>query len=55
MDNLKKLLANKRKVTEEEFGGKKFIKRSELEELKIQKLKEEEGLERQEKVCSLRF
>ena len=50
MDKLKQLVASKRKATEEEFGGKKFVKRGELEEVRVQKLREEEEQERREKV-----
>jgi pre-mRNA-splicing factor 18 len=49
MDKLKELLASKRKAAEEEFAGKKYAKRSEIEDIRIRKLKEEEERERQEK------
>lgn len=45
MDTLKALVAKKRKATEEEFGGKKFVKRSDIEELRLRKLREEEQQE----------
>jgi hypothetical protein len=50
MDKLKELVAAKRKAAEEEFKGKKYVKRSEIEELRIAKLREEERLEREKKV-----
>lgn len=50
MDKLKQLVASKRKATEEEFGGRKFMKREELEEMRLKKLREEEDQERQTKV-----
>lgn len=50
MDKLKELLASKKRETEQQFGGKKYMKRSELEQLKVKKLKEEEKAERARKV-----
>lgn len=50
MDALKALVAAKRKATEEEFKGKKFLKRSEIEEQRLKKLREEEEKERLQKV-----
>lgn len=50
MDKLKQLVASKRKAVEEEFGGKKFVKRGELEELRLKKLREQEEEERKQKV-----
>ena len=49
MEALKAVLAAKRKAQEEAFQGKKFLKRSELEQLQLKKLKEEEEREKQEK------
>ena len=49
MDKLKQLVATKRKATEEEFGGRKFVKQAELEELRLKKRKEEEEEERKRK------
>lgn len=51
MDKLKQLVATKRKATDEEFGGRKYVKRAELEDLRLQKLKDEEETEPQAKVC----
>lgn len=53
MDKLKELLAAKRKAAEEEFGGKKFAKRAEIEELRLAKLRAEEAKEREAKVRCL--
>lgn len=52
MDGLKALLEKKRKEKEELLGGsdKKYFKRSELEDAKLAKLREEEEKERQAKV-----
>jgi pre-mRNA-splicing factor 18 len=50
MDKLKQLVASKRKTNEDEFGGKKFVKRADLEEAKLQKLREEEEAEKKLKV-----
>ena len=50
MDKLKALVASKRKAAEEEFRGKKFVKRGELEEMRLEKQREEEEQERQQKV-----
>ncbi|PRW45581.1 pre-mRNA-splicing factor 18-like isoform A [Chlorella sorokiniana] len=49
MDKLKALVAAKRKAAEEEFGGKKYVRRGEIEELRLAKLREEEAAERQAK------
>lgn len=49
MDKLKQLVASKRKAAEEEFRGKKYAKRADIEAARLQKLKEEEKLEMQEK------
>ncbi|XP_077210266.1 splicing factor Prp18 family protein [Tasmannia lanceolata] len=45
MDLLKRELQRKRQSLEQDFGGKKFFKRSEIEQKKIQKLREEEKRE----------
>ena len=50
MDALKALVASKRKSAEEEFKGKEYAKRSEIEELRLAKLREEEQREREAKV-----
>ncbi len=50
MDKLKALVAAKRKAAEEEFGGKKYVRRGEIEELRLAKLREEEAREREAKV-----
>ena len=50
MDKLKELLAAKRKVAHEEFGGKKYVKRSEIEDMRMAKLRAEEASEREAKV-----
>lgn len=50
MDKLRELLAAKRKAAEEEFKGKKYVKRSEIEELRLAKLRAEEQREREAKV-----
>jgi hypothetical protein len=55
MDRLKQLVASKRKETEDEFAGKKFAKRAELEQARLQKLREEEEAERKVKVGILNF
>ncbi|KFM25756.1 hypothetical protein F751_2598 [Auxenochlorella protothecoides] len=49
MDKLRELLASKKKAAEAEFGGKRYLKRSELEELRLRKLREEEEAERARK------
>lgn len=54
MDKLKELVASKRKAAEEEFKGKKYVKRGELEELRLAKLRAEETAEKDAKVpCCL--
>ena len=50
MDKLKELVAAKRKAAEEEFKGKKYVKRGEIEELRLAKLRAEEAAEREAKV-----
>ena len=51
MDALKLMLEKKRKVAAEEFGGQKFIRRGDLEQRKIDKLREEERQEREKKAA----
>ena len=53
MDQLKELLASKKKEAEQQFGGKKYMKRSELEELRLRKLREEEEAAKAGKVSDL--
>lgn len=60
MDALAAAIAKKRKSTADEFKGRKFVKRSELEEMRIRKLRDEEDSERQQRVrpmhaCSSRI
>jgi hypothetical protein len=50
MDTLKALLGNKRKAAEEEFKGKKYVKRGDIEDARLRKLREEEEKELREKV-----
>lgn len=50
MDALKALVANKRKAVQDEFQGKKFARRSEIEDCRMRKLREEEEQERLAKV-----
>ncbi len=50
MDKLKQLVASKRKATEDEFAGKKFARRADLEEARLQKVREEEEAEKKLKV-----
>lgn len=50
MDKLKQLVSSKRKALNEEFGGKKYVKRAELEEARVKKLRAEEEEERRRKV-----
>lgn len=50
MDRFKELVAAKRKTADEEFQGKKYMKRSEIEALRMAKLREEEEQERAAKV-----
>ena len=49
MDALKKELERKRKVLNEEFGGRKFVKRGEIEQRNLERKREEERLEALEK------
>lgn len=42
MDGLKALLAKKRKAADEEFGGRKQVKRVEIEQARIKQLRTEE-------------
>jgi hypothetical protein len=46
MDTLKQRVAAKRKAIEEECDGRKFKKSAELEQARLQKLREEEEAER---------
>lgn len=52
MDGLKALLAKKRKAAEQEFGGKTQVKRLEIEQARIQQLRNEEHTENNVKVLS---
>ena len=45
MDSLKALLAKKRKAADEEFGGRKQVKRLDIEQARIQQLRTEEQQE----------
>lgn len=49
MDALKKELERKRKVLNEEFGGRKFVRRGEIEQRNLERKREEERLEALEK------
>ena len=50
MDALAAAIARKRESNQNEFKGRKFVKRAELEELRIRKLRDEEAAERQKRV-----
>jgi len=50
MDNLKALLAKKKAEKQELVGDKKFVRRGDLEEAKLKRLREEEEQERLAKV-----
>ncbi len=50
MDALAAAIAKKRKSTQDEFKGRKYAKRSELEEARMRKLREEEASELQRRV-----
>lgn len=53
MNSLKDLIAQKRKTAAEDFQGRKYVKRSDLEASRLAKLREEEEAERIiNKVCS---
>lgn len=49
MEGLKALLEKKRKAAAEEFGGKKYVKRSEIEDARLKKLRDEENEENKHK------
>lgn len=51
MDALKALTSKLRKEAQDVAGAKKYVKRAELEEARLQKIREEEAKEREEKVC----
>ena len=46
--DLKALILAKRKAATEEFQGRKYVKRSNLEAARLQKLRDEEKQERQQ-------
>ena len=48
MDALKAVIGAKRKQAQEELGGRKFAKRSQIEIARLTLLREEEGQERLE-------
>lgn len=55
MDQLKKLLEKKKQEAQEEFGGQKFARAKDLEELRLKRLREEEEEDRARKVqCPMR-
>lgn len=51
MEAIKAELEKKRKAKQEEFGGKKYAKRSDIEALRVAKVREEEVVEAARKVC----
>lgn len=55
MDSLASYIANKRTDTKKEFGGKKYVKRGELEEARLKKRLEEESATEQKRVRKLYF
>ena len=48
MDALKAVIGAKRKQAQDELGGRKFAKRSQIETARLTQLREEEGQERAE-------
>ena len=50
MDSLKELIASKKQSFKDESQGKKYAKRSAIEENRLKRLREEEEQERQRKV-----
>lgn len=50
MDALAAAIAKKRKSAQDEFKGRKYVKRSELEEARMRKVREEEASELQRRV-----
>lgn len=52
MDGLKALLAKKRKAADAEFGGRKQVRRVDIEQARIKQLRTEEQHELQAKVTS---
>ena len=53
MDSLKALVAKKRKEKEEEFEGKRFVKRGEIEDKRLKRLRDAEERELALKVLIL--
>jgi len=53
LDGLKALLQKKRQETQDLVGDKKYVRKSELEEAKLKRLREEEEQERRAKVIVL--
>ena len=51
MDAIKAELERKRKAKAEEFGGRKFVKRSEITQLRESKMRDEEATEKATKAC----
>lgn len=52
MDALKALATKLKKEAQEVAGPKKYVKRTQLEEARLQKIRDEEAREREEKVCA---
>jgi hypothetical protein len=50
MDNLRNLIQSKRTSLQEELGGNKYAKRSEIEAKRLKRIREEEEEERRRKV-----
>ena len=53
MDNLRNLIQSKRSSLQEELGGNKYAKRSEIEAKRLKRIREEEEEERRRKVGCL--
>ena len=55
MDKLKALLEAKRKTHVEDFGGQKFARAKDVEEIRLKRLREEEAAENARKVTSVQL
>lgn len=51
LDALKSLLQQKKAEKQQLVGAKKYVRKSELEEARLKRLREEEEAERRAKVC----
>lgn len=55
MDKLRELVSTKKKESESEFQGKRYVRRTELESARLKRVREQEEEERNRKVRVVSF